>query len=234
MNNGETYNMNNPVIQMLNLDGETSMVRATETVRLHIIKAANPIAESNRIIETLGGQQVDRAYKARLVAQNMVRDCLTAGSAFDHVKSFKNALAVADWMEQKYPSFANSEDNPEQTVEPIREVITLPKVPKARKPSKMAEAIVASVVKKINKTKMTKEVAPEVLLPGGFAKRQRSSSTTVADREEMVRQIVGENKELSKKEMVALVVERLGVGQSVANNCVHRAKEFHGLLRKRG
>ena len=211
--------MNNPVIQMLNLDGESSMVRATETVRLHIIKAANPIAESNRIIETLGGQQVDRAYKARLVAQNMVRDCLTAGSAFDHVKSFKNAIAVADWMEQKYPGFANSEDNPEQTVEPIREVIVLPKVSKARKPSKLAEAI---VVKTVKAEKVIKEI------------RVRSSSTTVADREEMVRQIVGENKELSKKEMVILVMEKLKVGQSVANNCVHRAKEFHGLLKKRG
>jgi hypothetical protein len=125
-------------------------------------------------------------------------------------------------MEQKYPSFANSEDNPEQTVEPIREVITLPKVPKVRKPSKMAEAIVHAAAKTVKAEKVIKET------------RVRSSSTTVADREEMVRQIVGENKELSKKEMVALVVERLGVGQSVANNCVHRAKEFHGLLKKRG
>ena len=216
--------MNNPVIQMLNLDNESSLVRATEKVRLHITKAANPIAESNRIIETLGGEPVDRAYKARLVAQNMVRDCLTAGSAFDHVKSFKNAIAVAEWMEQKYPGFANSEDNlKEQTVEeenPVREVIVLPRVFKARKSSNLAEAkIVASVVKKVIKNK---------------TKHQRSSTTTVADREEMTRKIVGENKELSKKEMVALVVERLGVGQSVANNCVHRAKEFHGLLKKRG
>lgn len=226
--------MNNPTIARLNLADETSMVRATETVRLHVLNSTVPLKAANDIISELGGSPIDRAFTARHVAQMMVRDCMVKGSEFDHDKSYKNSLAIAQHLTDKYPGFAKSEDTQEQVVDEVDQMFKAIKPAKVRAVKRMAEAVVHAAAKTVKKTKevsATKALKEAGLKP---TRRVRGTSTSVAERTDFVNRLVGENPTLKKKELVAMVVEALGIGASNANNMVHRAKDLHGLLKKRG
>ena len=226
--------MNNPTIARLNLADETSMVRATETVRLHVLNSTVPLKAANDIISELGGSPIDRAFTARHVAQMIVRDCMVKGSEFDHVKSYKNSLAIAQHLTDKYPGFAKSEDTQEQVVDEVDQMFKAIKPAKVRAVKRMAEAVVHAAAKTVKKTK---EVSPTKALKDAGLKptrRVRGTSSSVSERTEFVNRLVGENPNLKKKELVAMVVEALGIGASNANNMVHRAKDLHGLLKKRG
>ena len=227
--------MNNPTIARLNLANETSMVRATETVRLHVLNSPVPLKAANDIITELGGSPIDRAFTARHVAQMMVRDCMVKGAEFDHAKSYKNSLAIAQHLTEKYPGFAKSEDTQEQVVDETEMLVKdIMKPTKIRAVKRMAEAVVHAAAKTAKKTKEVS--ATKALKEAGLksTKRVRGTSSSVAERTEFVNRLVGENPTLKKKELVAMVVEALGIGASNANNMVHRAKDLHGLLRKRG